>query len=77
MGSLESKIYGFIEDNNIATSEEINLVTSVAGYTVETLNAIIYARTGYHDEEQCLTCEPDNYHDVNGDFSEEEEEEEI
>ena len=72
MRSEETKIYDFIVNNNIATENEVNLVTSVSGWSVETLNKIIYARTLYHDAEQCLTCEPDNYTDICGDFTEEE-----
>lgn len=36
----------------IATEEELQLVTDVAGYTVEVLNAVIYSRTGYNNIEQ-------------------------
>ena len=37
---------------------------------------IIYTRTGYHDVEQLLDCEPKNYIDMYGDFTEEETDEE-
>ena len=36
----------------IATVEEINLVTMINGWNVETMNDILYARTGYRDMEQ-------------------------
>lgn len=36
----------------IATDDEIKLVTDINGLTEETLNDIIYARTGYHSIEQ-------------------------
>ena len=36
----------------IATEEELQLVTSINGYNEESLNDIIYARTGYRDIEQ-------------------------
>lgn len=39
-------------DMGIATSAELQLVTSINGYSLDTLNDIIYARTGYHDMEQ-------------------------
>ena len=39
---------------NIATDDEIALVGSVAGWTVENLNKIIRARTGYDDIETYL-----------------------
>ena len=68
--SEESKIYDFIVNNNIATENEIQLVTNVAGWNVETLNAIIYARTSYHTPLQCLACESENFVDVCKDFTE-------
>ena len=36
----------------IATDEELKLVTCINGYTEETLNDILYARTGYRSIEQ-------------------------
>lgn len=75
MKSEETKIYDFIVNNEIATENEIQLVTNISGWNVETLNAIIYARTAYHDPAQCLISEPENFCDVCGDFSEDEEEE--
>ena len=41
-----------IIDCGIATDEEIELVTSLNGYTEETLDDIVYVRTGYHDLEK-------------------------
>ena len=54
-------IYDFITDNNIATEQEINLITCINGYNEKTLNNIIFVRTGYHDTEQLITCEPESY----------------
>ena len=39
-------------DLGIATEKEICLVTSINGYNLETLNSILYSRTGYRDWEQ-------------------------
>ena len=39
-------------DDGIATEEEIQLVTDINGYSVETMLAILYARTGYRNFEQ-------------------------
>ena len=39
-------------DRGIATEEEMKLVTCINGFTVQTLNDILYARTGYEDIEQ-------------------------
>ena len=58
----ESLIYDFIRDNEIATEEEIQLVTNINGWSIEALNSIIWCRTEYHDAEQCVQCEPDNFY---------------
>ena len=42
----------FLINYNIATEEEIELVANINGDTIETLNDILYARTGYHDYAQ-------------------------
>lgn len=57
-----SQISNFIVENEIATQEEIELCGCVAGYSPETMNAIIYARTGYHDIEQLYACERRNFY---------------
>lgn len=49
---MKNKIWDYLIDNAIATEEELQLVTDVAGYSVRTLEAVIYARTGYNDLEQ-------------------------
>lgn len=50
-------VYGIIIEVSIATDEEIKLCCQISGYNMETLNAIIYARTAYHDIEQYIECE--------------------
>lgn len=44
----------FLEEEGIATGEEIDLVTKINGYNLETINDIIYVRTGCRDYEQLL-----------------------
>ena len=39
-------------DMGIATEEELKLITGINGFTIETLNDVLYYRTGYHDREQ-------------------------
>ena len=39
---------------NIASSEEIQLVAKINGWTIETMNDILYARTGCRNLEQFL-----------------------
>lgn len=45
-------VWELLVDMGIATDEELQLVTSINGYNIDTLNDIIYVRTGYHDMEQ-------------------------
>ena len=51
------EIWDLLIELNIATQEEIQLVTTINGYNEETLNGIIYAKTGYRDIEQLEDCE--------------------
>lgn len=48
------KIWDAILEYNIATEEELQLITGINGYTIETLNDVIYFRTGYRDIDQFL-----------------------
>lgn len=45
-------VWELLVDMGIATDEELQLVTSINGYNIDTLNDIIYVRTGYHNIEQ-------------------------
>lgn len=45
-------IWDAIIEYGIATAEELELVTSINGYNNDTLNDVIYVRTGYRDIEQ-------------------------
>ena len=47
-----AKIWDYIINRGIATEEELQLVTSINGYNEESLNDVIYARTGYRNVEQ-------------------------
>ena len=55
--SPEQKVWDAILEYDIATESELQLVTSINGYSVETLNDVIYSRTGYNDLEQYLESE--------------------
>jgi len=44
--------YDFIIEYEIATESELTLVCCINGRSVETLNDVIYARTGYRNMEQ-------------------------
>ena len=51
------KLWDYIIDTQIATEDELKLVTCIKGYNEEALNDVIYARTGYHSMEQLEECE--------------------
>lgn len=47
-----NEIFNYLEDMQIATTEEIQLITAINGWNIETANDILYVRTGYRDLEQ-------------------------
>ena len=47
-----SEMWDRIIEEGIATEEELQLVTDINGYSEETLNDVLYARTGYRDFDQ-------------------------
>lgn len=51
---MTERIWDYLIENEIVSEEELKLVTDVAGYSVSTLEAVIYARTGLHDLEQLM-----------------------
>jgi len=54
MEKMKEKIdqmWEWLVDEGIATEEELQLVTDINGYSLETLNDILFARTGYRDQE--------------------------
>jgi hypothetical protein len=49
---MKDETFEEIIERGIATESEIQLVCCINSYSIETLNDIIYARTGYRDLEQ-------------------------
>ena len=47
-------VWDRIIELDIATEEELSLVTAINGYNEEALNDIIYVRTGYRSIEQLM-----------------------
>ena len=41
--------YEALIEAGVATEGELALVTNINGYSLETLEAVLYARTGYRD----------------------------
>jgi hypothetical protein len=52
--SIEEMLSDFMVGRGIATVEEINLVSDINGYSEETMNDILFARTGNRNYEQCV-----------------------
>ena len=77
--SIISMLWDFIVDNNIATDNEVILVSDINGWNEETMTDIIYARTGLRSYEQCKdegysgTDELDSYYCIDEDEEEDEE----
>ena len=51
------EIYDYLIAYEIATEKEISLVCSINGTNEDSLNSILYSRTGYRDVEQIKECE--------------------
>ena len=47
-------IWDVIVSYDIATNEELSLACDLCGTSEETLNKVLYARTGYRDIEQMI-----------------------
>jgi hypothetical protein len=53
MSKVELEEYwNYLIEAGIATEQELQLVTCIIGYSVETLDKVLYARTGYRSIEQ-------------------------
>ena len=80
--SIESMLWDFIIDNNIATEDEVRLVTDINGWNEKTMTDIIHARTGLRSYEQCKdegysgTDELDSYYCLDEEEEEDEDEKE-
>lgn len=54
MFEFENNLWEFLVENDIATDNEVKLVTQIAGFEENTLLHILYARTGFRSIEQSL-----------------------
>ena len=54
MGNDVSYVWDFLIENAYFTEAELQLVTSLNGYSIETLNDCIYVRYGYRSLDQML-----------------------
>jgi len=51
----------YLVDKGIATEKELQLITDINGYNMESLNDVIYSRTAYQDAEQLQEEETEEY----------------
>jgi len=54
-----SNLWDYLLYEDIATEEELKLVTDINGYNEESLNSVLYSRTGYRSLEQIETLDDD------------------
>ena len=53
--------YDYLVDYNVATEDEISLLFNINGRNIDTLNSILYARTGLRSLEQWRKIELNEY----------------
>lgn len=53
------EMHEYLVDMGIATDDEVSLVTSINGYNEESMESILYVRTGYRSFEQLDEMEDD------------------
>lgn len=52
-----TELFNTLIDEELFTEAELQLLTNINGYNIETLNDAIYARYGYRDYEQMKESE--------------------
>ena len=57
MNKEESELYDYLVDGEIATEKEVGLVCSINGTNLESLESILYSRSGYRSLEQIREME--------------------
>ena len=50
-------LWDYLVEQGVATEEELRLISDINGFSIETLNDVIYARTGYRDYYQLADIE--------------------
>tara|TARA_R100000808_G_C2102177_1_gene118896 strand:+ start:599 stop:784 length:186 start_codon:yes stop_codon:yes gene_type:complete len=57
MDKNTEELYDYLVDYELATEKEIGLVCSINGTNLDSLESILYSRTGYRDLEQIKEME--------------------
>jgi hypothetical protein len=61
MSKLEiNDVWGLLIDGGYFTDDELQLITNINGYTIETLNDCIYSRYGFRSYEQMTDGDDNN-----------------
>ena len=50
--TYKSQVWDYLLEMGICTKDELQLITNINGYNDETMNAVIYAKTGYRHLDQ-------------------------
>ncbi len=56
MNDKNEEIWDYLLNGGIATNEELILITTINGMNEDSLNDVLYARTGYRSIEQIEEC---------------------
>jgi len=51
------RIWDYLIESEIATEDELQLITSINGHNEESLNSVLYVRTAYRSIDQLIECE--------------------
>lgn len=54
-----NELWDLLIEHDIATEDELRLITAINGQKITTLNDVLYVRTGYRDLEQFKSYELD------------------
>ena len=52
MDNNTEALYDYLLETGVCTEDELALVTSIMGTNIDTLEAVLYSRTGYRSLEQ-------------------------
>ena len=54
MDKKVDEVWDLLNEYGVATQEELELVTCINGYNIDTLNDVVYARTGFRNLDQLM-----------------------
>jgi hypothetical protein len=59
MDTEQTELWDYLVEMGIATEEELQLVTSINGMNLESLESVLYCRTSYRSLDQIKEMEED------------------